>query len=244
MLEREDARLGVVVSAMGGMTDALLHLVTLAERDDDSFVGELNEIGERYATTAQELLHGDALVAVLDTWGQDAEDIKDVLKAVALVKSAQQRSRDVVAGYGEVWSARMLAACLGQEGAERGGTWVDAREVITVSETELGPTVQWARSQANFDKLLAPEFMGIAVITGFIASDEDGLQTTLGRNGSDYSAAIFAALSKADELSIWTDVDGVMSADPNRVPEARVIEKLTYNEAMELAYFGAKVIHP
>ena len=88
------------------------------------------------------------------------------------------------------------------------------------------------------------EFEGIAVITGFIAADEDGLQTTLGRNGSDYSAAIFAALGKASELSIWTDVDGVMSADPNRVPEARVIERLTYNEAMELAYFGAKVIHP
>jgi aspartokinase/homoserine dehydrogenase 1 len=88
------------------------------------------------------------------------------------------------------------------------------------------------------------DFAGIAVITGFIAADEEGLQTTLGRNGSDYSAAIFAALSKAGELSIWTDVDGVMSADPNRVPEAQVIEQLTYNEAMELAYFGAKVIHP
>ena len=82
------------------------------------------------------------------------------------------------------------------------------------------------------------------MITGFIAADEEGLQTTLGRNGSDHSAAIFAALSNAAELCIWTDVDGVMSADPNRVPEAQVIDRLTYNEAMELAYFGAKVIHP
>jgi aspartokinase/homoserine dehydrogenase 1 len=138
----------------------------------------------------------------------------------------------------------MLAAFLGQGSVERGGTWVDARQVITVSETELGPTVLWDESQQKFDEVVPEDFSGIAVITGFIAADEEGLQTTLGRNGSDFSAAIFAALSKATELDIWTDVDGVMSADPNRVPEARVIEQLTYNEAMELAYFGAKVIHP
>jgi aspartokinase/homoserine dehydrogenase 1 len=244
MLDRDDARVGVVVSAMGGMTDALLSLVMHAERDDETFNAELNAIGERYTETAQALLEGDSLVGILDAWSKDAEDIRDVLKAVALVKSAQQRSRDVVAGYGEIWSARMLAALLGQLDGKRGGTWIDARQVITVAGTELGPTVQWARSQANFDSLVAADFSGVAAITGFIASDEDGLQTTLGRNGSDYSAAIFAALSKADELSIWTDVDGVMSADPNRVPEARVIDQLTYNEAMELAYFGAKVIHP
>jgi len=226
------------------MTDALLHLVTLAERDDNSFEKERNAIGERYSDTARALLKGDPLVQVLDQWSKDAEDIRDVLKAIALVKSAPRRSRDVIAGYGEIWSARMLAALLQQESAERGGTWIDARQVITVSETELGPTVLWEESQKKFDKVVPADFSGIAVITGFIASDEDGLQTTLGRNGSDFSAAIFAALSRASELDIWTDVDGVMSADPNRVPEARVIERLTYNEAMELAYFGAKVIHP
>jgi aspartokinase/homoserine dehydrogenase 1 len=229
---------------MGGMTDALLHLAALAERDDDGFTAELHAIGERYSDTATSLLEGDPLVDVLDQWSTDAEDIRDVLKAIALVKSAPQRSRDVVAGYGEVWSARLLAAYLAQESSERGGTWIDARKVITVSETELGPVVLWDMSQARFDDIVDPDFAGIAVITGFIAADEEGLQTTLGRNGSDYSAAIFAALSKAAELSIWTDVDGVMSADPNRVPEAQVIDRLTYNEAMELAYFGAKVIHP
>ena len=244
LLERDDARMGVVVSAMGGITDALLNLAALAERDDDSFNEELHAIGERYAAAARELLHADRLVAVLDAWSQDAADIKDVLKAIALVKSAPQRSRDVVSGYGEIWSARLLAAHLAEQSGERGGTWIDARKVVTVSHTELGPTVEWEKSRAAFDKHVAEDFTGIAVITGFIAVDEEGLQTTLGRNGSDHSAAIFAALSKASELSIWTDVDGVMSADPNRVPEARVIDQLTYNEAMELAYFGAKIIHP
>jgi aspartokinase/homoserine dehydrogenase 1 len=244
MLDRPDERIGVVVSAMGGMTDALLRLTSLAEQDDHAFNGELNAIGERYAEAARGLVRGKVLVQLLDEWSQDADDIKDVLKAIALVKSASQRSRDVVAGYGEIWSARMLAAFLGQASGERGGTWIDAREILTVSQTELGPTVDWDLSQSKFDNVVPGDFAGIAVITGFIAADEEGLQTTLGRNGSDYSAAIFAALSKAGELSIWTDVDGVMSADPNRVPEAQVIEQLTYNEAMELAYFGAKVIHP
>jgi aspartokinase/homoserine dehydrogenase 1 len=244
MIERPGERVGVVVSAMGGMTDALLNLASQAERDDSAFETGLNAIGERYAQTAKALIDGDALVQVLDAWGQDAEDIRDVLKAIALVRSAPQRSRDVVAGYGEIWSARLLAALIGKLAPERGGTWIDARQVITVHQTELGPTVLWEESRQNFRDVVPADFTGIAVMTGFIASDETGLQTTLGRNGSDYSAAIFAALSSACELSIWTDVDGVMSADPNRVPEARVIDQLTYNEAMELAYFGAKVIHP
>jgi aspartokinase/homoserine dehydrogenase 1 len=244
LLDYDDDRIGVVVSAMGGMTDALLNLATLAERDDAGYVQQLNAIGERYSVAARELLEGEPLVNALDAWSQDGEDLKDVLKAIALVKSAPQRSRDVVAGYGEIWSARLLAAYLGQLSDERGGTWVDARQIITVRQTELGPTVLWNASQARFDKTVPQNFRGIAVITGFIAANEEGLQTTLGRNGSDYSAAIFAALSKASELTIWTDVDGVMSADPNRVPEARVIGRMTYNEAMELAYFGAKVIHP
>jgi aspartokinase/homoserine dehydrogenase 1 len=244
LLDCPDDRAGVVVSAMSGMTDALLGLTAKAEQDDDGFNGDLKSIGERYADAAKALLDGDRLVAILDAWSSDADDISDVLKAVALVRSAPERSRDVVAGYGELWSARLLAALLAHLDGTRGGTWLDARDVITVRQSELGPTVLWDESQAKFDSRLPADFSGIAVITGFIASDEEGLQTTLGRNGSDYSAAIFAALSKAAQLSIWTDVDGVMSADPRRVPEAQVIEQLTYSEAMELAYFGANVIHP
>ena len=244
LLENDDERLAAVVSAMGGMTDALLRLTLLAQQDDDGCNDELQAIGERYTETAKQLIDGEQLVRALDAWSRDADDICDVLKSVALVKSALQRSRDVVSGYGEIWSARLLAALLEHLSADRGGTWVDARQVITVRQTELGPTVLWEASQVNFDKILPRNFSGIAVVTGFIASDEEGLQTTLGRNGSDYSAAIFAALSQAAELSIWSDVDGVMSADPKRVPDAQVIEQLTYNEAMELAYFGAKVIHP
>ncbi|MDH5303680.1 MAG: aspartate kinase, partial [Gammaproteobacteria bacterium] len=237
-------RVAVVVSAMGGMTDALLRLATLAEQDDQSYGAELNAIGARYSEAARTLLDGESLIAVLDGWSKDAQDIRDVLKAIALVRSAPQRSRDVVAGYGEIWSARLLAAVLARLAGKQAGTWIDAREILIIRQTELGPAVLWDASRSNFSTVLAGDFKGITVITGFIATDEDGLQTTLGRNGSDFSAAIFAALCKASELTIWTDVDGVMSADPNRVPEARIIDCMTYSEAMELAYFGAKVIHP
>ena len=123
---------------MGGMTDALINLAVVAEQDDAAFKSALDEIGDRYSNSARELLDGDRLVAVLDAWSKDSEDVIDVLKAIALVKSAPQRSRDVVAGYGEIWSARLLAAYLEQQAPERGGRWVDARDVVTVSETHLG----------------------------------------------------------------------------------------------------------
>ncbi len=245
VLSMAQPRIGVVVSAMGGMTNQLLNLTALAEQADASCEDELNEIGRRYADTAKALVDGALLVDLLDRWHEEAGDIQNILRAVASVRSAPRRSRDIVAGYGEIWSARMLAAYLQQKaGSERAGTWVDARNVITVRHSELGPAVLWEESRAKLAAVLDPDFTGIAVMTGFIAVDDEGQQTTLGRNGSDFSAAIFAALTGADELDIWTDVDGVMSADPNRVPDAQIIHSLSFNEAMELAYFGAKVIHP
>jgi aspartokinase/homoserine dehydrogenase 1 len=108
----------------------------------------------------------------------------------------------------------------------------------------LGPGIQWAESRAKLRELVPADYTGTLIITGFIASDRRGVQTTLGRNGSDFSASIFGALLDSSEIHIWTDVDGVLSADPRRVPDATVIDSLSYNEAMELAYFGAKVIHP
>lgn len=238
-------RIGVVVSAMGGMTNQLLELAAEAECGEEACYTKLQQVGRRYAETARTLVQGDLLVDVLDRWGRDATDIEQILGALGASRQSSQPGRDVVAGYGEIWSARLLAAHLEQKlGKERAGTWVDARDVITVRHSDLGPAVLWPQSRQKAARVIPTDFSGIAVMTGFIAVDEAGLQTTLGRNGSDYSAAIFAALTKADELDIWTDVDGVMSADPNRVPDAQIIHSLSYNEAMELAYFGAKVIHP
>jgi len=116
--------------------------------------------------------------------------------------------------------------------------------VLLVEWGPLGPAIRWEQSRENLNLEVAPDFTGTLVVTGFIATDTQGLQTTLGRNGSDFSASIFGSLLDAGEIVIWTDVDGVLSADPRLVPEAQVIDALSYNEAMELAYFGAKVIHP
>ncbi|NNL55800.1 MAG: bifunctional aspartate kinase/homoserine dehydrogenase I, partial [Woeseia sp.] len=240
-----EGRSGVIVSAMGGITDRLLRLAALAERDDKGFVSELDDIGERIATTAHSLLPAETKARILDQWSRDATDLNELLSSIARARSAPQRSRDLVSGYGELWSAQLLAAYLAHTlGDKRGGRWLDARDVLVVRHGELGPTVDWSQTQRRFDKGLADFEAGVVVITGFIAVDEEGNHTTLGRNGSDFSAAIFAALADADELTIWTDVDGVLSGDPRRVPEAQIIRTLSYNEALELAYFGARVLHP
>ncbi len=127
----------------------------------------------------------------------------------------------------------------------KGGVeWLDARRVVQVEWGPLGPAVQWDESRRRMHAELKPGFAGTLIVTGFIAADKRGMQTTLGRNGSDFSASIFGALLEAREIHIWTDVDGVLSADPRLVPDAQVIDSLSYSEAMELAYFGAKVIHP
>jgi len=249
LLRASEKRQAVVVSAMGGMTDALLGLVVEAEKSAAGIAPGLQAISDRYQATVGQLIESDAVARELrNRFDSELSDASDVLHAIALVRSAADRSRDLVAGFGELWSARLLAAYLaqrsGHDKSDRQVKWVDARELLVIEHGEMGPAVQWEPSQENADRHFGHDVYGIAVVTGFIASDANGLQTTLGRNGSDFSASILAALLDADAITIWTDVDGVMSADPNRVPDAAVIADLSYNEAMELAYFGARVIHP
>jgi aspartokinase/homoserine dehydrogenase 1 len=245
---RRDNNLGVVVSAMKGVTDDLLGLVDKAARREP-VEAALNALRARHQKAATELLGAAGAKPVLAQFDRELDEIGSILKAVSLVRSASQRSRDLVSGFGEVWSARQVAAFFESElGKSKDGArevkFVDARDVLVIEQGEMGPAVAWDASRPKLAALLPPSFKGIAVITGFIGSDREGLPTTLGRNGSDYSASIFGALLDADEVHIWTDVDGVLSGDPRRVPEAKIIDEMSYSEAMELAYFGAKVIHP
>ena len=248
LLAEKSERQAVVVSAMARMTDALLSLVAGAEKSSSTIGPGLDALALRYRTAAQALLPEDGAAPLLKAFETDLGDAKDVLHAISLVRSAADRSRDLIAGFGELWSSRLLAAYLTERcrkiGIDRPIRWVDARQVIVVEQGELGPAVQWEESRERAARQFADMDHGIVVVTGFIASDKSGLYTTLGRNGSDFSASIVGALVDASDIIIWTDVDGVMSADPNRVPEAAIIRELSYNEAMELAYFGAKVIHP
>jgi aspartokinase/homoserine dehydrogenase 1 len=238
-------KLGVVLSACRGVTDALLNLIAAAERQEDSISDRIGEIYKRHETIANTLLSADDRSKYLETLTQDCRDITGILQTVRLIRAGSQIVRDLIAGYGEIWSTRLFSAFLRHRGRRPGKVeWIDAREIVSVEWGPLGPAVRWEESRANAARLITPDAPATLIITGFIARDAKGLQTTLGRNGSDFSGSIFGALLDAEEIHIWTDVDGVLSADPRLVPEAQVIDSLSYNEAMELAYFGAKVIHP
>jgi bifunctional aspartokinase / homoserine dehydrogenase 1 len=236
-------RLAVVLSASRGVTDALLALVAASERQEDVAAG-LDALRQQHLDMAETLCTAGDVSAYADALDTDLADISSVLRGVQLTRSASRVVRDLVAGFGEIWSTRLFARALAGRGRRRNVRWVDARDVVQVQWGALGPTVRWAQSRASAARILPAEPEATLVVTGFIARDPQGLQTTLGRNGSDFSASIFGALLGASAIHIWTDVDGVLSADPRRVPEATVIDSLSYHEAMELAYFGAKVIHP
>jgi aspartokinase/homoserine dehydrogenase 1 len=246
------ARVAVVLSACKGVTDELLELVVLAEREDRGWRARLAGLRERHAEIASALLDDRSAAQYLADFDHDSSDLAGVLQTTSVMRSAAQSVCDLAAGYGEIWSTRLFHRYLQQRGVREGVHWIDARRCVTVEWGPLGPAVQWQRSKTQLQDLLgagagasaSANVAATLVITGFIATDPRGVQTTLGRNGSDFSASIFGALLDAAEIHIWTDVDGVLSADPRRVPDAQVIDSLSYNEAMELAYFGAKVIHP
>lgn len=243
ILGREDPeRIAVVVSAMATVTDTLVRLLGEAEAQNDSWRGALSAVETRYKDAAATLLDAKACEAYEDRLTEEVSRIAEVVQAAATLKAVSGETQEFVTGFGEVWSSRLLAALLTRRGMP--ARLLDAREVLTVTSGRLGPAVDWPTSRAAVGKALEGVTGGPLVIPGFIARKPDGVQTTLGRNGSDFSASIFGALLRAEDITIWTDVAGILSADPRVVKEVAVIDELSYNEAMELAYFGAKVIHP
>src|ERR1700690_4390595 len=238
-------REAVVLSACRGVTDALLGLVTLAEQPDGCIAAAIEQLKRRHEELAAELLSCPAYESYRTLLIKDCRDIAGGFQTVRLIRAATYSMRDVISGYGEIWSTQLFAAFLRERGRIPGEVlWIDARQVVIVEWGPLGPAVQWSESERTLRKLVPGSFQGRLIVTGFVATTTTGIQTTLGRNGSDFSGSIFGALLDASKIIIWTDVDGVLSADPRLVPNAQVIDQLSYNEAMELAYFGAKVIHP
>ena len=238
-------RQAVVLSACRGVTDALFGLIKLAEQQDDGFRSEISRLRALHAAIAQKLLTPASASPYLTDFDRDCQNLEAILQTVMLTRAAAREVSDLIAGYGEIWSTKLFHPYFAERTRRPGAVqWVDARRVVVVEWGSLGPAVQWSQSHDRLAELVAEDFSGTLIVTGFIASKARGVQTTLGRNGSDFSASIFGALLEAREIHIWTDVDGVLSADPRRVPDATVIDSLSYNEAMELAYFGAKVIHP
>ncbi len=234
----------VVVSALGGVTDELLRTVDLAVKSDETYKEVLDGVRERHVEAASLLLDSDSIARYMTAFDADYAHVSNMVGTAFVTGKISDNSRAVASGYGELWSAQLMQLVLVNKLKGRDVMWLDARQAVVVSDSESGVAVDWGVSANRLGALIPESFDGTVVVTGYIAQDTEGHPTTLGRNGSDYSASIMACLLKASQVHIWTDVDGVMTADPRSVSEVQVIEQLSYNEAMELAYFGAKVLHP
>jgi len=234
---------GIVVSALSGVTDHLIRLGELASRGDENYLRHLEELKTKHLSEIQKLLPSTDATHLGTTLSTDFKKIEEILRGVLLTRSLSPQTKDLISGYGEIWSAQILNQFLLSQGIP--SVWLDARKVVIVYQNETGVCVDWERSQERFNAWYSssnlPDWI---VITGFLGSTIEGVATTLGRNGSDFSASIFGALFRAKEVTIWTDVDGVLSADPRLVPDTVVLDSMSYLEATELAYFGAKVLHP
>lgn len=241
LLAREEAVQVTVVSAMKGVTDALIAVAGLAADNAPHWRDAWHALRARHRGAAVALL-GENAGQTVEWLDARFEHLAEVLGALAVIGELPVEVLDRVQGLGEVYSAQLLGQYLQSLG--EACAVLDARDVLVVDRGELGVDVDWVQSAQRLARWREAHPSPRVVATGFVARDRRDRITTLGRNGSDYSGAIFAALFNADELHIWTDVDGVLSADPRVVPEAVQLDALSYDEACELAYFGAKVVHP
>ena len=244
---RGEGRLVVVVSALGGVTDALLAAAGAAQRGAEDVEDRLEELERRHLETARAVVSSGDRVELERRIHEVFAELREFLRGVALVGEVSPRSLDRILACGEVLSAPIVAAALRYAGVD--ATAIDARELIITDAVHGNARPESAATQASIRSRLGElpadgSDDPVPVVTGFIAATPAGETTTLGRGGSDFTAAILAAALGAEALELWTDVDGVMSADPRMVPEARPIRRLRYDELMELSHFGAKVVHP
>ena len=236
-----EGKVFVVVSAMGGTTDALLECGKLAAAGNEAYKEKLQEIELRHISTVKELIPVQQQSALLSMVKKMCNEIEDLCNGIYLLNELSVRTIDKLMSYGELLSSQMITAAFNGRGTE--ARWVDSREVIKTNSEFGNATVDYPVTNANIQSLVKGDDK-LFIIPGFVASDSRNITTTLGRGGSDYTAAIFAAALDVDSLEIWTDVSGMMTADPRWVANAKIISSISYQEAMELSHFGAKVIYP
>ncbi|CAL9158713.1 unnamed protein product [Musa hybrid cultivar] len=233
----------IVVSAMSKVTDMMYELVNKASSRDDSYISAIDNVFEKHKLTASELLDGEDLARFLSQLHNDISNLKTMLRAIYIAGHATESFSDFVVGHGELWSAQMLSYTIKKHG--RPCCWMDTRDVLIVNPTSSNQVdPDYIESEKRLEKWFLKKPADIIIATGFIASTLQNIPTTLKRDGSDFSAAILSALLKARQVTIWTDVDGVYSADPSKVSEAVILRTLSYQEAWEMSYFGANVLHP
>jgi bifunctional aspartokinase / homoserine dehydrogenase 1 len=232
----------VVLSAMKGITNALIASAQAAEKGDSQYKELALEVKSRSHDTLGKLVKSEALYnKTKEVINAMLEECHDILHGVELIRECSLRSMDLIMSFGERLNCVIVAAYMNEIGLK--ADYIDARDLIRTDSSFGKGTVNFPVTY-DLIKKRVDNLEGIGVITGFIASSDKGYTTTLGRNGSDYTASIIAAAVDANCCEIWTDVDGVLTADPRVVPSAQVIDRLSIEEAMELSYFGAEVIHP
>jgi aspartokinase/homoserine dehydrogenase 1 len=238
---RLQEEVALVFSAFGGVTDQLIQLSELAVSGDSTYRKKLEALEKRHLDAVRELTTVSTQSAILAQVKIQMNELEDVLHGIFLVKERTHRTLDYIMSFGERLSAYIISEAFKANSCNT--EFLDARNVIRTDN-------QFGNAKVNFEitnKLIQDHFKhhaDVQVITGFIAISESGETTTLGRSGSDYTAAIFAGALQASTLEIWTDVDGIMTADPRLVKKAFTVPQLSYEEAMELSHFGAKVIFP
>lgn len=231
----------VVVSAFSGVTDMLIDMGAKAGSGDDSFEIAIDELYYKHRKAVEELLTEASQGEVLSFIKDHLSTLKKLLQGSFLIKEISPRISDALASTGELLSSKIISKYIAQDLPET--VFIDSRELIKTNSSFTAAEVDFEKTNQNISAALSKK-APLFVMGGFIASNAEGITTTLGRGGSDYSAAIMAAACDADELEIWTDVNGVMTADPRKVKKAYSIDQMTYEEAMEMSHFGAKVIHP
>jgi aspartokinase/homoserine dehydrogenase 1 len=237
--------LAVVVSAFSGVTDALIRMGRKAAGGDPSYQEDMEALKKRHRDMAEAFLTGLVLERVLEYMDKTVSELSGLLNGIAVLKELSPRTQDLIMSFGERLSAFFIASILNSSGLP--ASYLDARSLIK-TDNRFGKArflqdETYSRIRSFFGALL-PENAPLQVVTGFIASTMEDAVTTLGRGGSDLTAAIFGAALEVEELEIWTDVDGILTADPKFVKNSLRIESISYEEAMELSHFGAKVIYP
>lgn len=232
----------VVVSALGGITDVLLNCGTMASAGNEDYKNKLQELESRHIETVKALIPITQQSRILSYVKTQCNELEDIFNGIFLLKELSVATKDRIVSYGELLSSQILVSRLQSLGID--AEWKDAREIIITDSNHTAATVDFTATNNQVYEYFSKENNAITVVPGFIASDANKRTTTLGRGGSDFTAAIIAAAVHADNLEIWTDVSGMMTADPRLVPTAKVIPRISYQEAMELSHFGAKVIYP
>lgn len=237
----DDDNLIVVVSAVHRVTDLLLEAATKAGVGDSGYRSTLEELEQLHFGISEELFSARLPDSLSTAIQSEFSELKDILHGVFLLRELSDKSLALVLGFGERLSARIVSSYLFERNIA--SYYLDGRQLIVTDANYADARVETHTSELQIRKHLV-SFEGVPVVTGFIAAAEDGSSTTLGRGGSDYTASILGAALGAEEIWIWTDVDGFFSADPKRVRDARVLPFISYAEAMELSHAGARVLHP